>query len=404
MLRLSLCLVLSLCWSFCCAVAPAQSAHFSGAQSDVISGLNQPFQVAVDYRGNVYIADTGNSRVLKESPGRDGYTQSIIGSDLLEPYGVAADRHGNVYVADTENNRVLKETPVWGGGYSQSVILSAPPDVPGGALADPIGLAVDLQGDLFIADVFNNRVLRATPTRNGYSFGVVDSIANGVHEPTGVAVDRRGNVYLSTFSTITFPFFEEVLKETPTGSGYAQSLVAGGFQFPYGIAVDAFGDVYVADYDAGAVYEETSSDGGYTQTAIATAGIANPSWVAVGDRNDLYITDHGNNRVVQLNRLGGVFGQEEVGSTSTPISMLFVFDAPGTLGTISVLTFGPGSEFVDLHTGSCTAGARYNAGDSCSVDLGFAPKFIGQWWGAAQIRDSHGRELATGFVMGEGVR
>ncbi len=59
--------------------------------------------------GSVYIVDSGNFRVVKETPSADSYTQSTVASDLYNSYGVAVDGSGNVYIGDTNNNRVLKE-------------------------------------------------------------------------------------------------------------------------------------------------------------------------------------------------------------------------------------------------------------------------------------------------------
>ena len=100
---------------FFCSTAAAQTAHFRGAQSTVpTSGLNFPNGVAVDGSGNVYIADTDNNRVLKETLSAGGYTQSTVADaasgGLYVPYAVAVDGSGNVYIADSGNSRVLMET------------------------------------------------------------------------------------------------------------------------------------------------------------------------------------------------------------------------------------------------------------------------------------------------------
>jgi DNA-binding beta-propeller fold protein YncE len=69
--------------------------------------------VAVDGSGNIYIADTYNNRVLKETLSEGIYTESTIGSDLNAPAGIAVDGSGNVYVSTgSTDNRVLKETLV----------------------------------------------------------------------------------------------------------------------------------------------------------------------------------------------------------------------------------------------------------------------------------------------------
>jgi DNA-binding beta-propeller fold protein YncE len=109
----------------CGSIASAQTAHFSGVQSTVASGGMTPAAVAVDANGNVYIADTGNDRVLKETPTGGGYTQSVVAdfasSGLRNPTSIAVDGMGNVYIADPYSNRVLKET-LSGGSYANSIV------------------------------------------------------------------------------------------------------------------------------------------------------------------------------------------------------------------------------------------------------------------------------------------
>jgi DNA-binding beta-propeller fold protein YncE len=130
----------------------AQTAHFIGTVSVIASGGGYPQGVAVDANGNVYIADTSNNQVLKETFSAGSYTPSIVASGLADPEGVAVDGAGNVYIADTNNNRVLKET-LTAGSYVPSVVV-------GSSLFDPAAVAVDASGNVYIADTVNNRVLK----------------------------------------------------------------------------------------------------------------------------------------------------------------------------------------------------------------------------------------------------
>ena len=66
----------------------------------------------MDTSGNLYIADQGNNRLLKETLSGASYTQTTVAGGLNDDQGVAVDPEGNVYIADSVNNRVLKETPV----------------------------------------------------------------------------------------------------------------------------------------------------------------------------------------------------------------------------------------------------------------------------------------------------
>src|ERR1017187_3408041 len=125
----------------------AQSIIFAGAQTTVpASGLSRPFAVAVDGAGDVFIADTYNSRVVEVPAG--GGAQTAGGSGLASPTGVAVDGAGNVFIADNNNSRVV-EVPA--GGGAQTTV--------GSGLRSPLGVAVDGAGDVFIADYKLNQVL-----------------------------------------------------------------------------------------------------------------------------------------------------------------------------------------------------------------------------------------------------
>ena len=91
------------------SIVQAQTAHVSAVQSVVpTSQVNIPYGVAVDATGNLYVADTYNNRVLKETWSPGGYTESTIGTGINMPAGIAVDESGNVYIST--GNAVLKES------------------------------------------------------------------------------------------------------------------------------------------------------------------------------------------------------------------------------------------------------------------------------------------------------
>ena len=168
--------------------------------------LFNPVGVAADAAGNVYIADTGNNVI------RQVYNGNIVtyAEGFTQPDAVAADSSGNIYVADTQGRRIVKYsngvyTTIAGNGYGQFSGDNGPG--PNAALYDPMGLAVDSSGNVYIADTFNCRIRKLTPA------GIITTIAgNGalffsgdggpatqaaLHFPHGVAVDSTGNVYIA---------------------------------------------------------------------------------------------------------------------------------------------------------------------------------------------------------------
>jgi hypothetical protein len=155
--------------------SPARADTFIG------EGLYAPEAVAVDGSGDVFIADTGNDRVVVDKPnGTGGYIQSVVTTDLSSPLGVAVDGSGDVFIADAGNHRVLVDKPNgshgYTGAYNQSVVATG--------LSSPLGVAVDGSGDVYITDNDSQRVLLDKPNGiGGYTQSVIND--TGLTSPFG---------------------------------------------------------------------------------------------------------------------------------------------------------------------------------------------------------------------------
>lgn len=183
-----------------------------------------PEGVAADAAGNVYCAVPLGQRIRRISPtgiittfagnGKKGFAGDggpASQASLSSPFGVAADSSGNVYIADTNNHRIRKVTP---DGRITTVAGTGKPGFSGDGdralLADlnnPVSIAVDSQGNIFVADQRNERVRKIS------SSGIITSVAGtgrtgsagdggpassaDLNTPNALAVDSGGNVYLS---------------------------------------------------------------------------------------------------------------------------------------------------------------------------------------------------------------
>jgi DNA-binding beta-propeller fold protein YncE len=327
------------------------------------SSLANPFGVAIDGSGGVYIADTGNNRVLKETFSSGSYAESTVTtSALTDPSGIALDGAGNIYIADTGNNRILKET-LTAGSYTEST-------VPTSALANPSGVAVDGSGNVYVADSGNNRVLMEALSAGNYIENPVPT--SSLAGPTGVAVDGNGNVYVADTGN------NRVLLETLTSGSYNESIVpSSSLTGPYGVAVDGSGNVSIADAGNNRILREILGSGSYAEIILQTSILASPSGVAVDNGGNVYIADSNNNRVLKedfVDPPSSGFASTPLASTSSDSPQVVTVSNYGN----SALSFSAISFPVDFpesttSTTDCTGSSSLATTGTCTLTVDFAP-------------------------------
>ena len=373
----------------------AQTANFGGAQTTVVGGLSLPSGIAADGSGNVYIADTGNNRVLKETYSAGSYTQSIIGSGLTAPQGVAVDAVGNVYIADTGNFRVLKEAFA-SGSYTQSAVTT------GTSANSFIAVAVDTSSNVYIADALKNQVLKETFSSGSYTQSTVGGSV--LSFPASVAVDTSGNVYIANANV------ENVLKVPASDLTCATSgdctTIGSSLNLPQGVAVDASGNVYIADSGNNRIVKETFSAGSYTQSTVVT-GLSNPLAVAVDAGGNIFSADNGNNRAQEEQVAGVNLGSSAVGVASSAVALTFNFTnaTAANIAAPVALTGGATGKDFAVAGGTCSSSTSYSSGgtSSCTVNVTITPAYPGQRMGAVELTNTSGTIIATAYVYGTGT-
>jgi sugar lactone lactonase YvrE len=338
-----------------------------GTENVMGSGLQKPNGVAVDGAGDVFIADTGNDRVV-ELPANGG-AQTTVVSGLNYPYGVAVDGAGDLFVTDTFNNQVV-EVP--GGGGAQTTV--------GSGLNTPFGVTVDTAGDVFISDTGNNRVVEV-PVSGGAQF----TVGTGLNMPHNVAVDGAGDVFIADF-------YNNRVVEVPANGG-PQTTVGTGLSEPADVAVDGAGDLFIVDALNFRVVEVPA--GGGAQVTVVS-GLNFPQSMALDGTGDLFIADSFNYRVVELQRSQSPsfsFASTAVGSTSSDSPQSFTIQnignevldaaAPGlSIGADFQQVPGPGSPE------DCTSSFSLAPGVSCNLSISFTPKTAGNLQETAVLRDN----------------
>ena len=323
-----------------------------------LAALGSPDGVAIDSRGDIYIADGATHRIRKidisrnvistiagtGNPGFSGDGGPASNAALNSPFGLAIDDDDNLYIADSANNRIRKIDLAT--GIITTAAGSGSPGFEGddgsaldAAFHSPLGLDVDEDGDIYIADTLNNRVRKVdaddgivtTVAGNGIAGSGGDlglAVNANLNRPEDVAVDDLGKVYIAdtgshlirqidgqgVIFTLAGKRDASVDPVTVATSGPAQNAV---LRNPLSVTLDeGQRNLYVADAgnhlvrrillnndieatlittEAGAVDGSAGYDGEDKNAIISS--LDSPGGVAVNSAGEIYIADTGNQRV-----------------------------------------------------------------------------------------------------------
>ncbi|MDX2166843.1 MAG: NHL repeat-containing protein, partial [Deltaproteobacteria bacterium] len=345
--------------------------HQNGGLLGAVSAttMNFPHGVAVDAAGTLYVADTGNNRVLIfQNAWNDNVADIVLGqasmsgagagsglSQLRAPEGVFVDDGGAVWVADTGNNRVLKFTTlstgasaafaIGGGGGASATTLSGPRDV-----------HVDGSGNLWVADTGFSRVLRYAPplTAGKAASGVLGqpTLTSGTANQGGLGAtslgfpeklfaDDNGRLWVAdsannrvleydtplTSATASRVYGQADRSQNPTFTSNLHDAPDGfpnaaGVWGPRGLTLDANGTLWVCDRDNSRLLGFLAPLSGNASNAVTADRVLgkpnfvdaagnqptarrtnNPTAVAIDRRspNRLWMADYGNNRILGFN-------------------------------------------------------------------------------------------------------
>ncbi len=328
-------------------VAGTGTAGFSGDGGPAsLAQLNTPQGLVFDRAGNLYVS--GNFRIRKITP--SGVISTLAGTGsagfsgdggpattaaLDTPRGMAFDAAGNLYFADQLNQRIRKVDPA---GVITTVAGASHDQGDGGpatsaVLFSPSSVALDTNGNLYVADEDNHKVRKITAAGllstaagtglKGYNGDGRAATSAQLNTPGGVAVDGAGNLYIADSLNLRIRKVTGGAITTVAGNGTRGATGDGGIatvaqvSSPRGLAVDGSGNLYIADTSnslirkvSAAVMSRVAGDGtnGYSGDGgpAANAKLFNPFGVGVDSAGNLYISDTANNRVRKITPSGTI--------------------------------------------------------------------------------------------------
>lgn len=263
-------------------------------------GLNAPRGVALAQNGSIYVTDTGNSRIVqldangkvintwgKRTP--DGQSPPAPGT-FIEPWGIAVDGQGNVYVADTWNHRIQKFDQTgkflleWQSGNGTN-------------LWGPRGIAIGTDERIYVTDTGNKRVL-AFDANGNFLLEFNKSGDGSLDEPVGIALGQNGEVYVADTWNQRVAVFSadgEFQTDWPVQGWSSDSLD----NKPY-LSLDARGRVYITDPEGYRVIIFSPNGKAlavFGQTGPEDDAFGLPAGIAAGQDGTLWVLDVGNNRL-----------------------------------------------------------------------------------------------------------
>jgi hypothetical protein len=429
-------------------IAGNGAAFFSGDNGPATSAaLAKPANVAADAAGNIYIADANNHRVrLVDTSGKiitfaGNGVQGFLGdggpatsASLNTPTSVAV-HNGTVYIADSRNNVIrmvssgtistFAGSGVGAGGYSGD----GGPAI-AALLNCPRGVAVDANGDLFIADTKNHvvrRVVGGTITtlagngQQGFKGDNGPAIAASLDTPTSIALDLSGNVFIADTHNQRIRLVTGGNISTFAGNGALGFLGEGtpainaAFDHPLGVAADGTGNVYIADSNNQRVRKVDA-------TGTITTVVANGQEAFLGDsgapllasldtpsaafpfNGRLLVTDKDNQRIRLVDPTSVPVADQIIGTTSGPHSVTLSNVGGGTL-TLNSVNLSSG-DFTLAGGGSCASSFPVSlaGGASCTQNIVFAPMIVGPRSATLQITDNAPGSPQSITVVGNGIQ
>ncbi len=336
-------------FGLCLEIGQPDLATLTAGKSASAADIGGPTAVAFDQKGDLWVVDTSNNRVLEYLPpfstgetatlvigqtSMTGTGDSTPAGGLYGPTALAFDSSGDLWAVDQGNNRVLEFTPPFTNGQLASLVIGQPTfggyigQTTKGGMNIPAYLAFDSSGDLWVTDSGNNRVVEyTTPLTMGEAASLVigqpgfagsdpGAGAKGLFGPLGVTFDSGGNLWVvdgSNHRVLEYnpPFTTDEAASLVIGQASLTTKTASASLDPYAITFDPAGNLWVSNFNRTVVqYTTPFLSGQATSQVLDQNGIGNgsttteselfdPQGVTFDSGGNLWVADNGHGRVVE---------------------------------------------------------------------------------------------------------
>src|SRR5579863_801432 len=396
------------------------------------AGLYLPTSIARDGAGNMYIADSLHNMIRKVdtsqnistiagtgAPGYSGDNDPAASCTLNTPSGIALDGAGNLYTADTGNNRVREI--VAATGIIQTVAGNGTAGNAGDRglavdanLNQPLGVTVDLAGNLFIADTGNNRIREVDPVYHvifnvagdpngtaGYSGDNGPPASAQLNGPNAVAFDDSGDMFIpDALNNVVRKVWTNNTIITFAGGGtspliYGPDPLQAQLNLPSAVIVDPAQNVYIADTQSQAIrkvyansnyfttFAELNYSGDFFNGTTYEAGLAGPAGFALDGTGNFFFADQFNNKIREIQANLTILDftytgiPTHVGDTATAQNVQVENDG-NALSTITAITPDANAAVDNTVQNACVIGPP-GAGPTggCAIAAEFKPSTTG---------------------------